>query len=72
MGYRESCFKYISSSNNRNVADGQFLSFAASKNPEKAWKFSYLNIFGQNLSLAVPNFAARISGVIANVEVPGD
>jgi hypothetical protein len=72
MGYRKSCFEYIFLSDNVNVASGQFCRFAASERYINSVEVFISEYYRIKFSLAVPNLAARFSGVLAYVEAPGD
>jgi hypothetical protein len=67
-GYCYPCFENIYLSVNLNFEDGQFRRFAASKRHVNGVEIFISEYYRTTFLLAVPKFAARISGVFAYVE----
>jgi hypothetical protein len=55
-----------------NVSDGQLHRFAARERSVNGMEDFISKYYWSTFSLAVPDFAARISGVVDYVEAPGD
>jgi hypothetical protein len=68
MGYLQSCFEHIT----QMSPTDHLVDFAASKRSQNCVEVVNSKYYRTNFSLAVPIFAARISGVFADVVAHGN